>query len=145
MHKKDYDALKTGKKAFDAWQRGEFTGDYSGFEAMIADNFELIAHPMIGRHGGQEACQMLRELIAAKKEARNSLMFSSITSFVTGKRVGFQFDVKGTLRAGARAYSSHHIMVLEVDDLRDVITGFSEYFGTLDAAWLESTTSPSRH
>lgn len=137
MHTKDYNALRTAKKALDAWQRGEFTGDYTGFKAMVADDFGLLAHPTIGRFLEDDAKAQLFKLIEAREKEENSLMFSSITSFVTGKRVGFQIDVKGTLKEGKYPYNSYHLIVFEVDVTRDVITGFSEYFGTIDTVWLK--------
>lgn len=137
MERKDYSALRTAKKALDAWQRGEFTGDYTGFKAMIANNFGLLAHPSIGRFAEEEAKEELLKLVATREQSKNSLMFSSITSFVTGKRVGFQFDVKGTLSGGQHAYNSYHLIVFEVDVTKDLMTGFSEYFGTIDKFLLE--------
>ncbi len=137
MEKKDYAALRTGKKAFDAWQRGEYTGNYDAFKKVVAPDFNLFANPLKGRFFGEDAPKALRELIAERESNRNSLTFSGVTSFVTGKRVGFQFDLSGTIKNGSQNYKSYHLIVFEVDDIRDLITGFSEYFGTLDSGWLK--------
>lgn len=136
MEKKDYNALKTAKRALDAWQRGEFTGDYSEFKKRLSPDFGLFAHPIKGRTIGEGARESFMELMREREDERNSLTFSSITSFITGKRVGFQFDVKGSIKEGKHAYDSYHLIVFEVDDINDVITGFSEYFGTVDKNWL---------
>lgn len=90
---------ETGLRAFQAWQKGELTGDYSDFLAS-PEAFDRFSHPVSPRgvHYGEEGAAALVTLITERTGSPNHLSFTNVL-LLEGEngQVGFLFDSQGTI------------------------------------------------
>jgi hypothetical protein len=127
--------METGKKAFDAWQIGERTGNYTDFKALLSKNFNSFSHPLIGRFANGEALNAMLKLIADRKITPNNLEFSNAIFSSNANSITIQFDSKGMVQNNAFAYAGYNIIVFEIENSN--ISGFKEYFGFVDPNWFK--------
>jgi ketosteroid isomerase-like protein len=121
--------------AFDAWQAGESSGDYSKFRALLADDFEIFSHPITPDRGvvkGTEAKKRLLKLIEDRRAKPNQLRFSNVRVFQSGREFVFQFDSEGKI-AGSFPYRGWNTVALTIADGK--VVGFREYLGDVDPKW----------
>lgn len=118
--------------AFQAWARGEQTGFYDDYKALLSDSFRLFSHPLLGRFIESEALTGMLALIAEREKTPNQLVFSDVRMAARENTFLFQFDSAGTV-SGGFSYQGYNIIGLVVGDGR--ITGFREYFGHIDTQW----------
>lgn len=124
-------ALLTAVRALGAWERGEESGDYACFRAMLSPNFHLFCHPAppSGRHGvhaGPTARTELDELIGARGLRPHAHAFANVVMMENGDTVVALFDVSGRTPPG-ESYAGQGAIAFLVD--RNGIAGFREYAG----------------
>jgi hypothetical protein len=120
--------------AFQAWAKGEQTGFYDDYKALLSDSFRLFSHPLLGRFTDSEALTRMRALIAERQKTPNQLTFSNMSRASSENTVLFQFDSAGTV-SGGFSYQGYNIIGFVVEDGQ--ITGFREYFGHIDPQWFK--------
>ncbi|GAB3227125.1 hypothetical protein [Spirosoma arcticum] len=120
--------------AFQAWARGEQTGLYDDYKALLSDSFRLFSHPLLGRFIESEALACMLALIAEREKTPNQLVFSNIGMASGENTFLFQFDSVGTV-SGGFSYQGYNIIGFVVEDGR--VTGFREYFGHIDPQWFK--------
>ncbi|GAB3222802.1 hypothetical protein [Spirosoma arcticum] len=118
--------------AFQAWARGEQTGLYDDYKALLSDSFRLFSHPLLGRFIESEALTGMLALIAEREKTPNQLVFSNVGMASRENTFLFQFDSAGTVSGGG-GYHGYNIIGLVVEEGQ--ITGFREYFGHIDPQW----------
>jgi ketosteroid isomerase-like protein len=127
--------LSAAETAFQAWAKGELTGDYTDFKSLISENFVRFSHPFSvsrGSYTGSLARQMMVQLIASREAQPNHLTFSNITSAIGDNTVIFQFDSQGTV-GGGYPYQGWNIIAITIEN--EQVVGFREYFGDIDPSW----------
>jgi hypothetical protein len=89
--------LEFGKKAYDAWQKGEQTGNYEDFKKMLSPDFDLYSHPTMvrGVHKGADAHARMNELISGREKLPNNLTFSDPVFMAHDNQVAVQFNSEG--------------------------------------------------
>jgi hypothetical protein len=127
--------LKTGQKAFDAWQIGERTGKYDDFKKLLSKNFNVFSHPLIGKYSGAEALVKMQNLIGEREKLSNALTFTDVKTFSDDTKVIFQFNSQGTVQNGKFPYQGFNIIIFHIQN--DEIVGFQEYFGFIDPNWFK--------
>jgi activator of HSP90 ATPase len=123
-----------GKKAILAWEKGENSGNYTDFKALLATNFNLFSHPLIGKFEGAEALKKMQNLISEREKTPNNLTFSDLKFSTNETSVTVQFHSKGTVQ-GKFHYEGFNIIVFYFEGSK--ITGFQEYFGFIDPNWFK--------
>lgn len=127
------------RRGFDAWQKGEATGDYADFKALLSSDFKLYSHPIAPARGvleGKNAARAMMALITARTQQPNQLRFSQIEEFTKGSSGSvFLFWSEGKV-AGGYAYRGWNAIALMVDPTGK-INGFREYFGDVDPSWFQ--------
>lgn len=128
-------------RAFAAWQKGEATGDYADFLALLAgpDAFHRFSHPLTPRgvHDGAAGLTRLRELVAGRTVTPNRLTFTNVIRLdgedtPAGRTSAFLFDSEGEV-AGGFPYRGYNCIALAVAAGR--LVGFREYLGDIEPAW----------
>jgi hypothetical protein len=127
--------IEMGKKAIVAWEKGENTGNYAIFKALLATNFNLFSHPLIGKFEGMEALKKMQGLMAEREKTPNNLTFSDLKFSTNETSVMVQFNSKGIVQ-GKFPYEGFNILVFHFTD--DKVTGFQEYFGFIDPNWFKN-------
>jgi hypothetical protein len=127
--------METGKKAFEAWQTGEKTGNYTDFKKLLATNFNIFSHPLMGKFSDAEALLKMQNLIAEREKVSNNLTFTNVKMSATDNSVVVQFNSKGTVQNGKFPYEGFNIIVITTE--KALITGFEEYFGFVDPSWFK--------
>jgi|GEM_PF-27346 len=126
---------ESAQLAFSAWQKGERSGDYGSFKALISPSFREYSHPVQPKRGyatGPEAKTRLLDLIAAREKSPNSLEFTSVQTFEDKQQVAFQFQSAGKI-AGGISYQGHNTIVFGIEN--GLVVSFREYFGDVDPKW----------
>lgn len=131
------DDLSIGKAAFEAWQTGELTGDYTAFQKMLASDFDVFSHPTFvrGVFRGEEARKQMILLMESRRQTPNNLTFSNAVFLSSPGQVAAQFDSEGTVMQ-RYPYKGYNVIVFSVKD--GMVTGFREYFGDIEPAWFQS-------
>lgn len=122
----DEAALDVRRRAFEAWEQGEHTGDYTAFRGLLGE-ITVFSHPYLGRHMDAAAGENLRNLMAGREAEPNRLTFSRVTVAAGPGVAVCLFDSSGLI-AGTTQYSRYNAIAFHVEDGR--VTGFREYFGT---------------
>ena len=128
--------MKIAKQAFAAWEKGENSGDYGDFKAMLSPNFAFYSHPLRpgrGVYKGKEAFLKTNTLIEEREKAPNNLKFSNILVTSGDNTFVFQFDSEG--KVGGHDYKGWNTISLTIENGK--ITGFREYFGDVEPAWFK--------
>lgn len=129
--------MKIAKQAFAAWEKGENSGDYSDFKAMLSPNFAIYSHPLQPSRGvyrGKEALLKMNELIEEREKAPNNLKFSNVLVTSGDNTFVFQFDSEG--KVGSYDYKGWNAISLTIENGK--ITGFREYFGDVEPDWFKT-------
>jgi ketosteroid isomerase-like protein len=124
-----------GEKALTAWEKGENSGNYADFKALLSTSFHTFSHPLIGKFEGQEALKKMQDLMTGREKTPNNLTFSEVKFSANETSVTVQFNSKGTVQ-GKFPYESFNIIVFHFEN--DKITGFQEYFGFIDPKWFKN-------
>jgi hypothetical protein len=120
--------------AISAWGKGENSGNYTEFKALLSDKFDTFSHPLMGKFTGNEAIQKINGLIADREKVSNNLTFSDIKISTSNTSASVQFNSKGIVQ-GKFPYESFNIIVLHFQENK--ISGFQEYFGFVDPNWFK--------
>ncbi len=127
--------IATGKTAITAWEKGENTGNYNDFKALLSTEFNSFSHPLIGKFIDTEAKLKLNNLIAERENVSNNLTFSNLTYTSSPTSIAFQFNSKGMVQGGKFPYEGFNIIVFHI--AKNKIIGFQEYFGFVDPNWFK--------
>jgi ketosteroid isomerase-like protein len=135
----DPDLRAVGVQAFQGWQKGEQTGDYADFIALLSEPtaFERFSHPFSPRgiHEGVDGHMALSGLIAERTGTPNHLTFTDVALLEGDNgQIGFLFDSGGTV-AGGDTYRGYNCIVLTMRQGR--IVGFREYLGDIEPLWFQ--------
>jgi hypothetical protein len=131
-------AVLTAEKAFLAWEKGENTGSYTDFTAMISPQFDLFSHPVQPARGvyrGISAREMMAKLVDTRSQKPNQLKFSNVRQHQAKNSVVFMFDSEG--KVSGYPYKGWNVIALTVGE-DNKITGFREYLGDIDPAWFQA-------
>lgn len=123
------------QKGFDAWAKGEKSGNYNDFKALLSKDFSVFSHPLMGNFKGKAAHEKISGLIAEREAVKNNLDFSNIVKVQKDGFTVFLFDSKGTV-SGSYPYQGFNAIVIITG--KNKITGFREYFGFVDPAWFKN-------
>jgi hypothetical protein len=130
--------LETAQAAFTAWGKGEATGNYDDFKALLSDEFHIFSHPLgisRGFYQGEAAKEKFQALIASREGAPNMLHFSNIVMTQNESTAVFMFDSRGEV-AGGFPYQGWNAIALVIE--HEKVVGFREYFGDVEPAWFRA-------
>lgn len=136
MEKNENEQL--AQAAYQAWQAGERTGNYTEFKALLSDNFNLFSHPSAvrGVYKEKKALEKMMELIKSREQVPNQLTFSNPLFMMGNDKVAVQFDSEGTVMNGQFPYKGYNIIVFYFE--QNKISGFREYYGDVEPAWFKN-------
>ncbi len=127
--------ISIGKKAIAAWEKGEKSGNYTDFKALLSGNFKLFSHPLMGKFENGNAKEKMLGLITDREKVSNNLTFSNMAITSSENKVCVQFNSKGMVQGGKFPYEGFNIIVFQIVNKK--ITGFQEYFGYVDPNWFK--------
>lgn len=125
------------ESAIRAWEKGESTGNYSDFQALLSPQFELFSHPVQPARGVYRAAQareMMAKLIAQRTQAPNALKFSNVRQYQTQNRFLFEFDSEG--QVSGYPYKGWNAIQISIGSDNKIVS-FREYLGDVDPAWFQ--------
>lgn len=134
---KNNSKIEVTKEAYQAWQLGEKTGDYSAFKKLLSPTFNLFSHPSAvrGVFRDDAAKEQMTKLIQGREQIPNQLTFSEPVFLTSDNTVAVQFNSQGTVM-GKYPYKGYNIIVFTIEE--NTITGFREYFGDVEPAWFQN-------
>jgi hypothetical protein len=118
--------------AISAWEKGESSGDYSDFKSLLATDFNLFSHPLMGRFSGREAKAKMDAIIAEREKLPNALTFSEVMITTGDNYALIAFNSEGTVMDGKYPYQGYNVIGFKLTGGK--ISGFREYFGFVDPA-----------
>jgi ketosteroid isomerase-like protein len=125
------------QKAFAAWEKGEKTGNYADFQALISPEFEVFSHPVQPARGvftGTQARDMMLKLTAERRQNPNQLAFSNIRVHQSKNSFLFEFDSEGEV--SGYPYKGWNAIRITIGT-DNKVTSFREYLGDIDPAWFQ--------
>jgi hypothetical protein len=124
--------------AYQAWQTGELTGNYTEFRALLSEGFNLFSHPSAvrGVYKEKDAVEKMTNLIKSREQVPNNLTFSNPIFMMGNNQVAVQFNSEGTVMNGQFPYKGYNIIVFYFKENK--ISGFREYFGDVEPAWFKN-------
>ena len=122
------------RRALEAWEHGEHTGDHGAFRALLSPDFRLFSHPVWRRgvHRGPDARAAMEALVASRERAPNGLTFSDVRAARDGDTVVLRFHSAGAIGGRTRFDGQNAIALLMQDGL---VAGFQEFFGDIPPEW----------
>jgi ketosteroid isomerase-like protein len=129
--------LSTAQRAFAAWEKGESTGNYADFQAIISPQFELFSHPVQPARGvftGSQARDMMLNLTEQRRQNPNQLAFSNIRVHQSKNSFLFEFDSEG--KVSGYPYKGWNAIRITIGT-DNKVTSFREYLGDIDPAWFQ--------
>jgi ketosteroid isomerase-like protein len=125
------------ESAFRAWEKGESTGNYAEFRALLSPQFELFSHPVQPARGvfrGAQAREMMNSLIAQRTQTPNQLKFANVRTHQTQNSFLFEFDSEG--KVSGHPYKGWNAIQISIGS-DNKIASFREYLGDIDPAWFQ--------
>ncbi len=125
------------QRAFNAWQKGESTGNYADFLALVSPEFNLFSHPVQPSRGvftGPQAREMMFKLTQQRTQNPNQLNFSNVRVYQLNNSYLFEFDSDG--KVSGYPYKGWNAIRLSIGP-DNKITSFREYLGDIDPAWFQ--------
>lgn len=131
------DARKLAQQAFDAWHKGENSGDYSDFKVLLSDSFRTFEHPFAGRFKNVEARDQINGMIAQREGFPNHLSFSDVSvTAINSTASDYYFHFRSTGEVmGKFQYDGYNIIIITVKNGK--VIGFREYLGLIDPNWFK--------
>lgn len=125
---------KTAQVVFNAWEKGENTGNYNDFKKFLSADFSAFSHPLLGNYSEKKALDQIKGLIAEREINSNQLIFTEIQMINNNNQYVFLFNSRGSV-AGGFSYEGFNAIVLTV--VENKLTSFREYFGFIDPNWFK--------
>jgi hypothetical protein len=125
------------ESAFRAWEKGESTGNYGEFRALLSPQFELFSHPVQPARGvfrGAQAREMMDNLIAQRTETPNQLKFTNVRTHQAQNSFIFEFDSEG--KVSSYPYKGWNAIQISIGSDNKIVS-FREYLGDIDPAWFQ--------
>ncbi len=129
--------VSIAQSAFNAWQKGEASGNYADFRALVSPTFELFSHPVQPARGvyvGAQAREMMTKLTEQRTQNPNQLIFSNVRVHQLGNSFLFEFDSEG--KVSGYPYKGWNAIRFTIGPDKKV-TSFREYLGDIDPAWFQ--------
>jgi hypothetical protein len=125
------------ESAFRAWEKGENTGNYAAFRALLSPQFDLFSHPVQPARGvfrDAQAREMMGKLIDQRTQNPNELKFSNVRTHQAQSSFLFEFDSEG--KVSGYAYKGWNAIQITIGS-DNKIASFREYLGDIDPAWFQ--------
>jgi hypothetical protein len=125
------------ESAFRAWEKGENTGNYTEFRALLSPQFELFSHPVQPARGvfrGAQAREMMNSLIAQRTQTPNQLKFANVRTHQAQNSFLFEFDSEG--KVSGYPYKGWNAIQITIGS-DNKIASFREYLGDIDPTWFQ--------
>jgi ketosteroid isomerase-like protein len=125
------------ESAFRAWEKGENTGNYAEFRALLSPQFDVFSHPVQPARGvfrGAQAREMMNSLIAQRTQTPNQLKFANVHVHQAQNSFLFEFDSEG--KVSGYPYKGWNAIQISIGS-DNKITRFREYLGDIDPAWFQ--------
>lgn len=128
---------KAAQSAFLAWEKGEKTGNYADFKAVLSPDFNLFSHPVQPARGvfqSTKAKEMMMQLIEQRSQTPNQLTFANVRQHQSQNSSMFEFDSEG--KVAGYPYKGWNAIQITMGSVSKVVS-FREYLGDIDPAWFQ--------